>query len=182
MDNIIGQSDKFGSICTSFEGRLLVARDIRIRKFEEKEAAFLYRMVQDAIDISYRKVYPPEAVDYFKEHHSMGDILSDASLGYTVVADCSGEMLGTGTLLDTNVRRVYINPLHRYKGIGKLIVAELERRALDEMIVSLDLSASLVSKRFWESCGFMVQSEDSLPVGNNQKLHYYTMVKVLNIK
>ena len=143
-----------------------MAKDINIRKFERKEADFLYRMVQDTIDISYCKAYPPEAVEYFKEYHSIGDILNDATLGYTVIAQSDGEILGTGTLLGSNIRRVYVNPSHQHQSIGKLIVAELEKRALGEKILCLDLAASLVSRDFWASCGFLAQSEDFIPVRN----------------
>ena len=107
-----------------------VVKDINIRKFDRKEANLLYKMVQDTIDISYCKTYPPEAVEYFKEYHSIGDILSDAALGYTVIAESNGEILGTGTLLGTNVRRVYVNPSHQREGIGKLIVAEFREKSL----------------------------------------------------
>ena len=153
-----------------------MAKDISIRKFDRKEADLLYKMVQDTIDISYCKTYPPEAVEYFKEYHSIGDILSDAALGSTAIAESNGEILGTGTLLGTNVRRVYVNPAHQREGIGKLIVAALERRALG---LNLDLAASLVSRQFWESCGYQIQSEDFIPVRNDQKLLYYKMVKKL---
>ena len=81
--------------------------------------------------------------------------MSYAPLGYIVIAESNGEILGTGTLLGTNVRRVYVNPSHQHEGIGKLIVAELERRALG---LNLDLAASLISRQFWESCGYQIQS------------------------
>lgn len=159
---------------------MLALNDIIIRKFHKKEAELLYRMVRDSIDISYRGAYSPEAVNYFKKYHSKGDIIRDASQGYTVIADCNGEILGTGTLLGTNIRRVYVNPLHQHEGIGKLIVAVLEKKALSKMIKAIDLEASLVSKRFWESCGFIIESEDFIPLGNGQKLNYYNMVKTIS--
>ena len=41
----------------------------------------------------------------------------------------------------------------------------------------LDLSASIVSKRFYDSLGYVTQKEDYIPVRNNQKLIYYEMAK-----
>jgi GNAT superfamily N-acetyltransferase len=152
---------------------------IKIKEFDKQQLESLYRMVQNVIGISYPEVYPPEAVRYFKEHHTKDDILNDATTGYTLIAYYMGEILGTGTLLDTNVRRVYINPLYQYKGIGKLIVSELEKKAVNNRIVKLDLSASLLSRQFWESCGYCVASEEFMPLENNQSLHYYTMVKTI---
>jgi GNAT superfamily N-acetyltransferase len=157
-----------------------VIKDIKIRKFKRSDTQSLHRMVQNSIDVSYRGFYPPEAVNYFKEYHSKKDMLQDASAGYTLIADCNGEILGTGTLLGTNIRRVYVNPLHQHQGIGKLIVAALEKKASREMIASIDLEASLVSKRFWESCGYQIDSENFIPLENGQKLNYYNMVKTIS--
>ena len=151
-----------------------MAKDVKIRKFDREEVNLLYKMIQATIDISYCKVYPPEAVDYFKECHAIGDILNDAQHGYMVVAECNGEILGTGTLLGSNVRRVYVDSVHQREGIGKQIVADIERRSKG---LYLDLSASLVSLPFWESCGYQIQREAFIPVRNDQKLRYYKMAK-----
>ena len=66
---------------------------------------------------------------------------------------------------------------HRPVGIGRLIVEELEKKALTEKLTVLDLGASLISRQFWESMGFVVQKEDYVPVRNDQKLYYFWMVK-----
>ena len=151
-----------------------MAKDIKIRKFDREEVNLLYKMIQATIDISYCKVYTAEAVDYFKECHSIGEILNDAKHGYAVVAEYNGEILGTGTLLGSNVRRVYVDSAHQRDGIGKQIVADIERRSKG---LYLDLAASLVSLPFWESCGYQIQREAFIPVRNDQKLRYYKMAK-----
>ncbi|MDD5435821.1 MAG: GNAT family N-acetyltransferase [Nitrospira sp.] len=153
--------------------------NIQIRNFRTADLIPLFNLVQNVIVTTYPKIYPWEAVEYFKEHHTMEDIQGDAGAGFTVVAECDGELLGTGTLLDTNIRRVYVSPIHQHLGIGKRIFLELEREALHRRVLLLDLSASLISMPFWKSVGFVIQSEDFIPVQNGQKLHYYTMVKTL---
>jgi GNAT superfamily N-acetyltransferase len=90
--------------------------------------------------------------------------------------------MGTGTLSGTNIRRVFVNPHHQQKGTGKLIVRELEKKALIAKITTLDLEASLVSRQFWESTGFVVQREDFVPVRNDQRLHFYRMTKTLDAR
>ena len=157
-----------------------MVQDIQIRKFNEEVLQSLYRLIQNTIDISYHEAYPREAIEFFKDYHSKEQILNDAATGYTVIAECNSEVLGTGTLFGTNIRRVFVSQLIQHRGIGKLIVQELERRASVEKIAVLDLEASLVSRQFWESLGFVVQKEDYVPVRNGQKLCYYKMVKTLN--
>jgi len=54
---------------------------------------------------------------------------------------------------------------------------KLEERASARRIAILDLEASLVSQRFYDSLGYVTQKEAYLPVSNNQRLDYYAMVK-----
>jgi N-acetylglutamate synthase-like GNAT family acetyltransferase len=156
-----------------------VARDIQIRKFSEEDSQPVYQLVQNTIDVSYHTAYPEEAVEFFKEHHREEQILNDAATGYTVVAESNHEIVGTGTLLGIHIIRVFVAPLHQHRGIGKVIVQELEREASVEESTTLYLEASLVSRQFWESLGFIIQREDYIPVGNDQKLHFIRMVKTL---
>ena len=156
-----------------------MAQYVQIREFTADDLLSVYRLIQDTIDVSYHEAYPEEAVEFFKDYHSEEQILNDAANGYTVVAECNSEVLGTGTLLGMNIRRVFINPPQQHRGTGKLIIRELEKKALLEKSVTLDLGASLVSRQFWESLGFVVQREDFVPVRNGQRLHYYRMTKTL---
>jgi GNAT superfamily N-acetyltransferase len=156
-----------------------VVQDIQIRKFNREDLQSVYRLIQYTIDTSYREAYPREAIEFFKGYHSTERILNDASTGYTIVAECNCEILGSGTLAGTNIRRVFVSPLYQHKGIGKMIVQKLVKKASLKKLTTLDLEASLVSRQFWESIGFVVQREDYVPVRNNQKLSYYKMVKTI---
>ena len=93
--------------------------------------------------------------------------------------ECNNEILGTATLLNTNIRAVYVDPLHQRRNIGKMLIRELEKRALLEKLTTLDLEASFASRKFWESLGYVVQKVDCLPVPNIQKSIYYKMAKTL---
>ena len=55
----------------------------------------------------------------------------------------------------------------------------LKEKALLEHITAIELDASLVSRKFWQSLGFTVKKEDYVPVRNNQKLVYYKMFKII---
>ena len=153
--------------------------NIRLRKMKEADLQSVYALVRNTIQVSYAGVYPPEAIVFFLDYHSPENILKDLNAGYIVVIESGGQILGTGTLLGTNIRRVFINPQHQRQGIGKIIADKLERKAGSEGLEKLDLSASLRSRRFWEAMGFISSGEFSLPVGNDKKLIYYEMTKIL---
>ena len=42
----------------------------RLKRFESSNVRLLQALVHRTIDVSYSPVYPQEAIDYFKEHHS----------------------------------------------------------------------------------------------------------------
>jgi GNAT superfamily N-acetyltransferase len=161
------------------EQRMNLIQNTKLREFRQEDVEALKRLIYKTIDISYHKVYPEEAIEYFKDYHTEEHILGDAIEGYTIILECDGKIVGTGTLLGTNIRRVFIDPSHQHKGLGKLVMHELEKRALEKGISILDLSASLVSKQFYDSSGYVTQKEDYIPVRNKQKLSYYAMVKTL---
>jgi GNAT superfamily N-acetyltransferase len=148
---------------------------------KEADLQSVYVLIQDTIQISYHKVYPVEAIEFFKNYHSKETFWNDTISGYTAIAESNGEVVGTGILLGTNIRRVFVNPIHQHKGIGKLIAQELERKAVFEKLAVLDLASSLVSRQFWESLGFIFQKEDYIPVQNGKKLLFYRMSKTLSV-
>jgi len=153
--------------------------EIQVRQAEEEDLPSIYRLVQNVVAISYNGVYPAEAIEAFHNHHSEEQIRIDAANGYTIVAEYNSEIVGTGTLYETSILRVYISPRHQRRGIGRLIVQELEKKALAEKLTALDLGASLISRQFWESLGFVVHREDYVPVRNDRKLHYFWMIKTI---
>jgi len=155
-------------------------RNIKLREFTREDLETVKRLIYKTIEVSYSDVYPEEAIEYFKYYHSEEPILSDARDGYTIVLEFYEKIIGTGTLLCANIRRVFIDPSYQHKGFGKLVMHKLEERALAKGISTLDLSASLVSKRFYDSLGYVTQKEDYIPVMNEQKLSYYAMVKKLD--
>lgn len=156
-----------------------VSQDIQIRQMKEADLQSVYSLVQDTINVSYHRTYPVEAIEFFRGYHSKLSIWNDATSGYAIVAQSEDGIVGTGILLGTNIRRVFVSPKHQHKGIGGLIVRELERMALFEKLPALDLDSSVGAKEFWESFGFVVQKEDYIPVENGKRLLYFRMAKNL---
>ena len=155
-------------------------RNIELNEFRAENLEAVKRLIHRTIEVCYSDAYPEEAIEYFEYYHSEEYIVSDARDGYTIVLECDGRIIGTGTLLGTNIRRVFIDPSYQHKGFGKLIMRKLEELASGKGIGILDLSASLISKQFYDSLGYVTQKEDHIPVRNKQKLSYYEMVKKLN--
>ena len=151
--------------------------EIKVRKFRKDDLNAVYELIQNTIDVSYNKIYPPEAIEFFKEFHSRENILKDTVNGYTVLAERNGEILGTSTLIGCHIQRTFVSPACQRQGIGGLLAQVLEKKASLRKSGDITLEASLVSRQFWELRGFTVREETFIPVENGQKLIYYTMSK-----
>ena len=156
-------------------------QNIILRPLEKADLTAVYDLVQATIKISYADIYPPEAIEFFKNYHSRENILKDLQAGYIVVAESAGQIVGTGTLSGKDVGRVFIDPAHQHHGIGQLIAQELERKARSAGLAKLELSSSLKAREFWESGGFVFIKEFALPVANDKQLIYYEMAKTLKL-
>ena len=151
-----------------------------VRSFQYRDLESVYELIQNTMDISYRADYSEEAMRLFKIFQSRWVILENASNYHTLVALIAGEIVGTGTLQGAHIRRVFVSPQHQRRGIGKLIAAELEKKALSEDKTVLDLAAAVGSRAFWESLGFKVEEERFAPSEKRRIIRYYTMAKNLD--
>ena len=152
---------------------------VNIRPFKKTDLEDVWALVQYTIGVSYRPDYSPEAIRFFQQYHPREKILDDAANGTILVAEHEREIVGTGTIRDAHIRRVFILPSHQGQGTGSLIANELEARAVRNGWTTVDLSSAIGSRTFWEWRGFSISEEHFRPVDNNLVIHYYTMTKDL---
>ena len=146
-------------------------KDFSLREFNPNDLEELKQSIYKTINISYARVYSLEARQYFKIRHSNVQILEDAILGFTLVLELNGKIIGTGTIVDKTIMRVFIDPFFQHKGYGKLIMEKLENIAFSNGVLTVDLSASLVAKRFYDSLGYKTIRKSKIVCENNQILN-----------
>lgn len=156
----------------------MIKQDLTIREFRKEDLEAIHRLINHVVDIAYRDVYPEKALEMYRHFHCRENILNDALSGYCVVAVNDDEIIGTGTLIEDGIRRVYINPDYQKSGVGKKIYQALELKAKEKNIPRLQLGASVIARDFWERCGFTFDGEESIPAGDD-KLVFYLMSKEL---
>jgi GNAT superfamily N-acetyltransferase len=153
--------------------------NVRIRRFKRRDLPAVRELIYETIDVCYSADYPEEAIKFFKEYHCDENVLKGATEGWTIVLEENNRIVGTGTIVDDHIMRVFVDPKFQKSGLGKLIMNKLEERAISTGIKVVKLSASLPSKRFYDSLGYTTSEEAYLEVENGEKLHYYKMDKVL---
>lgn len=150
-----------------------------IRAFRSEDVGIVKQLIDATIDASYTGVYPPHALQFFKEYHAVQRILEDASNGHTVVLQSEGAIVGTGTLLGREIRRMFVSPGCQRRGFGHRVLAALEHRATANRLDDLELYSSLVARPFYDAMGFRVLREGFIPLDDGQRLDYFLMGKSL---
>ncbi|MBN1517935.1 GNAT family N-acetyltransferase [Candidatus Sumerlaeota bacterium] len=150
-----------------------------IRIFRENDAIPLHELICDTIDVSYSGHYPARAIQFFKDYHSVSNIIERSKTGVILVCEKDGVVVATGALTGDEILGVFVRPECQGQGFGRMIMNELESRAKAHGIRETILSVSLPSRKFYESLGYAVQEECSVDVGEGQCLMYWLGKKEL---
>lgn len=157
----------------------MAEKNVKMRKFERADLAEVKNLIDKTIDTCYQRVYCAEAVQFFKDWHCNDSILADAEEGYTVVAKQGGQVIGTGTIVGNEIKRVFVDPAFQNRGFGRLIMRELEDHAISAGTDLVTLDASLPSKKFYDLLGYITLEKTFREVKNGRRLDYYRMEKKL---
>ncbi|UCG43206.1 MAG: GNAT family N-acetyltransferase, partial [candidate division WOR-3 bacterium] len=125
-----------------------------LRLFRPDDLGAVQAVIFRTIDACYAEVYPPQALAFFKEFHSKENILEDSGQGHTFVLEVDGRIVGAGGLSKATIKRVFVDPEFQHRGLGQLMMARLEEQARERGVTTVDLDASLPSKRFYDFLGY----------------------------
>jgi GNAT superfamily N-acetyltransferase len=150
-----------------------------IREYNKKDLERLSFVVNTTIHKSYVEFYSPEAIEYFLKLHAKGNMKKDIPNGFTFILELEGKIIGTGSIVGNEVKRVFVLPDYQGKGYGKKIMTKIEKKALTNGVLRLELCASLPSKDFYLALGYKIVRFTHFLVNNNKKLEYYDMEKYL---
>jgi GNAT superfamily N-acetyltransferase len=158
-----------------------MAREIgaTIREFQKADLPALKTLVHKTIATCYPGYYGAEAVRFFIDYHNKEVILRDAQEGRTVILDKAGRILGTGTLVGEEIKRVFVDPTFQRQGFGRWIMRQLEQAAARQGAAAVKLDASLPAKTFYDRLGYLTVEPAFLTVENGRRLDFFKMQKAL---
>lgn len=136
----------------------------------------IYELIHRTIKEVYTKYYPDEAVKFFLELHSKENILKDISDGkvYAVVFEQS--VIATGTLDGDHIKRLFVLPQFRGRGIGTLIMDFFESEIIKNH-GAVWLDSSLPAGKFYHDRGYTVKECCEHKLANDKVLAYEVMCK-----
>jgi ribosomal protein S18 acetylase RimI-like enzyme len=153
--------------------------DARIREFLESDLVPVRRLIHQTIDACYSSVYPYRAVQFFKEFHSEEKIMERHRKGEILVVEQDEKVIGTGSIVDSEILGVFVNPEFQHRGHGRALMRQLENRAKSRGCTESELSVSLPSRGFYESLGYEMLEECSIDVGDGYHLDFWKARKPL---
>ena len=150
-----------------------------IREFRESDLVSVRRLIHQTIDVCYSGVYPPRAVQFFKDFHSEEKIMERHREGKILVVEQDGNVIATGTIVGSDIFGVFVQPEFHRRGHGEALMRELENKAKAGGCTESELSVSLPARGFYERLGYEMLEECSIDVGEGQRLDFWKARKPL---
>lgn len=131
---------------------------IEVKKAGEEHAEAIGKVARDAIRRVNAKDYPPEEIDRLVSNFSTSDILDFLKQRLTIVAMHDDVVVGTGALQGSEIKSVFVSPDLQRRGVGSLLLRELEQAASKRGLQELVVSSSLSAVKFYSALGYVEQS------------------------
>ena len=149
----------------------LVIKKARLDQTDEID-----EIVSKTIKEIYPKYYSDEVVEFFLALHNHDTIHNDILEDNTYVIGCGTTILGTGTMNQNAISRVYITPDNQHEGIGTRLMDYLEKEIIKKYS-HVNIDASLPATEFYRKRGYELLRQAEYAVSNGKLLSYSMMRK-----
>jgi GNAT superfamily N-acetyltransferase len=135
--------------------------NIRVLNSQDDIGA-LAAFCREMIEAYYYPAYCRKAVDMFLGIHSAAAILRDAEKGCVWRAEEGGSLVGTVTVAEGELSRMFVAPALRGKGVGRLLAQAALGWAETSGIGKLTAWSVPFSRGFYEKLGFSMVNADTM--------------------
>ncbi|MBP5185596.1 MAG: GNAT family N-acetyltransferase [Clostridiales bacterium] len=150
--------------------------DSRIIIANPSDADIVSEITQTTIRTVYPKYYPAGAVEFFCAHHSMDRIVSDIENGFVYLLRVNGSPVGTVTISENHINRLFVLPDHQRQGFGKALMDFAEEKIF-ETFDTIELDASLPAKKIYLKRGYTDEEYHIVKTDGGDHLCYDVMRK-----
>ena len=141
-----------------------------------KDTDTVFDITQHTIDAVYPSYYPAGAVDFFKKYHSREKIEKEIENNIVFLCVTDNEIVGTVTIRDNEILRLFVSPKHQKKGYGRELLDFAEGKVSEEYS-EIVIDASLPAKSIYLKRGYKEISYNKILTDNSDYLCYDVMVK-----
>lgn len=147
-----------------------------IKQAANTDLSIIINIIHETIKEIYPRYYPKGAVDFFLAHHSAENIECDILSGNIFLLTVEGTPMGTVTIKDDEICRLFVLPDQQGKGYGKALL-EYSEKAIFQISVRIRLDASLPAKKIYLQRGYREIESHAILTENGDYLCYDVMEK-----
>lgn len=148
-----------------------------IEKAKLSDVEIVYEITETTIKNIYPHYYAKGAVEFFLEHHSKSSIANDVQSGRVFLCyDSEQNAVGTVTLKDNEICRLFVLPEYQKRGFGQELLDYAETLVFKEHN-EIILDASLPAKRIYRKRGYQETESNIIHVKYGDFLCYDVMRK-----
>ena len=125
-----------------------------IRPALENDAGEISVVILRALRETNAKDYTREIIERIERSFSPNAVLELMGKRMVLVATIGSRIVGTASLDGSVVRTVFVAPDIQAQGVGKLLMAEIERAARERSIAMLTVPSSVTAAAFYARLGF----------------------------
>ena len=125
-----------------------------VRPALEDDADEISAVILRALRETNAKDYTDEIIERVEHSFSPSAVLQLIGKRTVFVATVGSRIVGTASLDESVARTVFVAPDAQAQGIGKLLMAEVERTARERNIPSLTVPSSVTAEPFYARLGF----------------------------
>lgn len=125
-----------------------------IREAREDDADAISGVILAALRTSNSRDYPRDVIDRVERSFSPSAVVWLLKTRRVFVAIMSGWIVGTASLEGTTVRSVFVHPWRQRCGIGKRLMAEIEKVVREAGASVLTVPSSVTAQAFYAGLGF----------------------------
>ena len=148
--------------------------DTRIFMAKENDFETVKDITQTTIKLVYPKYYPEGAVQFFCNHHADDRILNDIAAGKVFLLEADDVCVGTVTIANNEICRLFVLPEYQHKGYGKALLDFAEEKIL-ESFDHVQIDASFPAKRIYKLRGYKEIEYNIIETENGDCLCYDVM-------
>lgn len=146
-----------------------------IRSASKADLETVKNITYETIQAIYPHYYPKGAVDFFIDHHNEENILEDISLGRVLLLE-EQVAVGTVTIKENEICRLFILPKEQGKGYGSLLLDYAEEQ-IGRRFVTVRLDASFSAKALYLRRGYKIIASPTILTISGDYLCYDIMEK-----
>lgn len=151
---------------------------MRIEKAQAKQFDIVKYITHKTIKEVYPRYYAKGVVDFFLSHHSDENIMEDIQAGIVYLI-FDEEAVGTVTVKENEVGRLFVLPEYQHKGIGRQLL-DFSEKIIAENYTEIYLHSSLPAKNTYLKRGYVAIESHQIVAENGDVLCYDLMKKNSN--